>query len=126
MTQSRDGVGGSNEPEQSEQRAAEIALDADALHHARRLPEAREAYHRALALDAGLVEAWWGLGCIELRDNAYGAAAQCFRRALRLGADRAELHFNLAQALFNLGEIDAAIDHYRSAADLPGSALHRE
>jgi predicted O-linked N-acetylglucosamine transferase (SPINDLY family) len=97
--------------------AAALLQHADALHAARRLDEAAAVYRQALALDETLVEAWYGLGCCHLARHSYGAAAEALERAVTLRPDAAGARSNLAEALFQLGRVDDAVQHYISAAD---------
>ena len=90
---------------------------ADALHLDRQYPEAIEAYRRALAGDASLHAAWYGLGCASLSLKAYGDAVDALRHAVGLRPDADGARCNLAEALFQLGEVDAAIAEYQRAAD---------
>jgi protein O-GlcNAc transferase len=90
---------------------------ADALHLDRRYAEAIEAYRRALAGDASPHAAWYGLGCASLSLKAYGDAADALRRAVALRPDADGARCNLAEALFQLGEVDAAVAEYQRAAD---------
>jgi predicted O-linked N-acetylglucosamine transferase (SPINDLY family) len=94
---------------------------ADALHLDRRYQEAIDAYRRALAADASLHTAWYGLGCASLTLKAYGDAVDALRRAVTLRPDAHGARCNLAEALFQLGEVDAAVEEYLRAAD-SGSA----
>lgn len=89
---------------------------ADGLHRERNYPAAIEAYRRALAGNASLMEAWYGLGCASLSLQAYGDAAEALRHAVALRPDANGARCNLAEALFQLGEVDAAIAEYRHAA----------
>jgi predicted O-linked N-acetylglucosamine transferase (SPINDLY family) len=90
---------------------------ADGLHLDRRYPEAIDAYTRALTGDASLQAAWYGLGCASLTLKAYGTAADALRRAVALRPDAQGVRCNLAEALFQLGEVDEAIAEYLRAAD---------
>jgi len=90
---------------------------ADALHLDRKYPEAIETYRRALAGDASLHEAWYGLGCASLTLKAYADAAAALRQAVALRPDADRARCNLAEALFQLGEVDEAIAEYQRAAD---------
>ncbi|MFZ0964453.1 MAG: tetratricopeptide repeat protein [Terriglobia bacterium] len=96
---------------------------ADALQEEGQLVKAAAEYRRALSLDATLGGAWYGLGRVELDLGGKGEAKRCFERALALAPHRAPAHFNLGKALFDLGEIDAALDHFRIAADGPEPGL---
>lgn len=102
------------------------ARHADALQQLKQFGEAAAEYRRAVALDDAQFDAWFGLGCAELARGAYGAAVTGLRRAVRIEPERREVHHNLAKSLFQLGEIDAALEHYRVAAGPKGSALHRD
>jgi protein O-GlcNAc transferase len=102
---------------------------ADALQANGRLSDAIPAYGEALALDPGLIDAWYGLGAAQLELKAYGAAAQALTGAL----ERAPLHgparYGLAKACFELGLTNAALAHFRMArndADPRLSALAQE
>jgi protein O-GlcNAc transferase len=92
---------------------------ADQLHLAGQLAPAAEAYRRAVAGDASLFDAWYGLGCAVHKAGAYGEAAAALRRAVALRPAAPGARCNLAEALFNLGEVDAAVAQYRLAAHSP-------
>ncbi|HEV8678007.1 MAG TPA: tetratricopeptide repeat protein, partial [Stellaceae bacterium] len=89
---------------------------ADALHLDKQFAAAAEAYRRVLSGDASLIEAWYGLGCAKIALQAYGDAAEALRRAVALRPDAHGARCSLAEALFQLGEVDAAIAEYRRAA----------
>jgi predicted O-linked N-acetylglucosamine transferase (SPINDLY family) len=88
----------------------------DALHQGKRYAEAVVAYRRALEGDARLFEAWYGLGCASASLGAYGDAIDALREAMALRPDALGARCNLAQALFELGEMDAAVAEYEHAA----------
>jgi protein O-GlcNAc transferase len=90
---------------------------ADALHLTGDRDAAAAAYRRALALDDRLLDGWHGLGSCHLAAFAYGAARAALERAVALRADAARVRCSLAEALFQLGEVDAAVRHYALAAD---------
>jgi protein O-GlcNAc transferase len=90
---------------------------ADALHLQRRYNEAIAAYRRALGGVRLRHEAWYGLGCASLTLKAYADAADALRHAVTLRPDADRARCNLAEALFQLGEVDAAIAEYQRAAD---------
>lgn len=96
---------------------------ADALQHARRLPEAEAEYERALALDAPAFEAWYGLGMSRAARGAYPLAIEAMRAALRLVPDAAPLRANLAEMLFQMGEVDTALAEYAEAMRSPDAAV---
>jgi protein O-GlcNAc transferase len=99
---------------------------ADAMQQLKQLGEAAAEYRHALVLDDSQFDAWFGLGCAELARGAYGAAVIGLRRAVALEPERPEVHHNLAKSLFELGEIDAALEHYEIAAGPEWSTLHRD
>lgn len=102
------------------------ARHADAMQQLKQLGEAAAEYRRALALDDSQFDAWFGLGCAELARGAYGAAVVGLRRAAVLRPELPEVHHNLAKSLFELGQIDTALSHYRIAAGSEWSELHRD
>ncbi|MGH6929164.1 MAG: tetratricopeptide repeat protein [Dongiaceae bacterium] len=106
--------------------AALAARHADALHADGQVEDAAAEYRRALALDASMADAWYGLGCIELGRDAYGEAARCLRQAIAQQPDAAAWRFNLGKALFELGEVDAAVECYRRILDGGDPALYGE
>jgi predicted O-linked N-acetylglucosamine transferase (SPINDLY family) len=99
---------------------------ADALQLDGDLAAATAEYRRALAGEPALRDAWHGLGCAALAGNAFGEAARCLRRAVGLRPDLPESRFNLGKALFQLGEVDAAVECYRGAASAGDPSLRRE
>jgi len=96
---------------------------ADALHLSGQLMAAAAEYRRALLLDPATVDGWNGLGCAELARGAHGETVRCLRQALDLRPDRLDIRFNLAKALFELGEIDTAVECYRAVVEAGPSAL---
>lgn len=89
---------------------------ADALHLAGDIDAAVPIYRRLLAADQGNIAAWHGLGAARLRAGAYGEASEALLRAVRLRPDEAGAWGLLAEALFQLGEVERAIYAYRRAA----------
>jgi predicted O-linked N-acetylglucosamine transferase (SPINDLY family) len=86
------------------------------------LDEAAQEYRRAVECDSGLRQAWYNLGCLLNEQDREAEALECFQQAIRLAPDQAAAHHNLAQSLFNLGNTDEAIAHYRRAVALGGGA----
>ncbi len=97
---------------------------ADGLHQAGRLPEAASAYQVALRLDAAQPEGWFGLGCAQLAQNAYGAAIVSLTEALRQGEWNGPAHFNLAKALFETGRVSQAAVHFERASMIDRKLWH--
>ena len=89
---------------------------ADELHMAGEIDAAADAYRRVIAADPGSVAAWHGLGGARLRARAYGEASDALFNAVRLKPDDGDAWGLLAEALFQLGEVERAVDAYRRAA----------
>jgi predicted O-linked N-acetylglucosamine transferase (SPINDLY family) len=89
---------------------------ANALQTAGDIDGAADAYRRVLAVDPGNIAAWYGLGDTRLRAHAYGGANDALRHALSLQPNDVRVLGSLAEALFQLGEVEQAIDAYRRAA----------
>ena len=89
---------------------------ADALHLAGDIDAAAHVYRRVLAADQGNVAAWHGLGAARLRVGAYGEASEALLHAVRQRPEEVGAWGLLAEALFNLGDVERAIYAYRRAA----------
>ena len=87
----------------------------DAWHAQGKLAEAVAAYRQAVALDAGMVEAWWGLGCAESALREHALAAESFRHVVEPAPDYGEARHNLGKELFDLGQVDTALETFREA-----------
>jgi predicted O-linked N-acetylglucosamine transferase (SPINDLY family) len=96
---------------------------ADALRLNNQLRNAVTEYRRALGLDETKFEAWYGLSLANLKLGAYGEAVQSLPHALALAANVPAVHYDLGKALFYLGEVDAALDHFQQAAEAPDPEL---
>jgi len=84
------------------------------LRSAGRVPEAIEAYRRAVSADYEYGEAWWGLASIKQQVFTDEDMAT-MRKAITIAIDvrnSAPLHFSLARALHDRGEYEAAFVHY--------------
>lgn len=79
------------------------------------LAQARDAYERALALDADFADAHCNLGTVHYNQGRRGEARGCYERALALDAEHVEAHFNLANLLEEDGRNEAALQHYKAA-----------
>ncbi len=91
---------------------------ADCFHAEAQLPEAIAAYRTAQALDPTSADAWYGAGCAQLQQRAYGDAFLCLSRAAALAPHSAPAHYNLGKTAFELGRVERAITHFRRAAAL--------
>jgi len=96
-----------------------------------RRTEAAEHYRRAVAVDPGMVEAWFNLGCALLHQGKTEEGMAALRHAAEDGhADRrlaAAAHVEIGIALFAEGDVDGASAAYEAAsrlnADDPAAAL---
>jgi predicted O-linked N-acetylglucosamine transferase (SPINDLY family) len=89
---------------------------ADRLHLSGQLIPAVEHYRLALAHDASLFDAWYGLGFALGAAEEHGEAIGGYRTALALRPDAARLRVNLGESLFALGHISDAVRQYERAA----------
>jgi protein O-GlcNAc transferase len=87
-----------------------------------RSEEAAQQYALATERDPTLRRGWYNLGCLFGAQDRDAEAVGCFQRALELDPTHAASHHNLGQSLFNLGDTDAAIEHYRQALALGAGA----
>lgn len=60
--------------------------------------------------------AWYSAGSAEYSRRDYAGAASCFRAALERCPNWLQAHHDLGRALFNLGEVEQALDQFRIAA----------
>lgn len=95
---------------QHSKNAAILVRFGDALYQAGEIDAARNAYRQTLELDESVFQAWYGQGMAEYSFEAYAASIRCFRRALALRPRDPDAHFYLAGALFQMGEVDNAIE----------------
>ena len=96
--------------------AALLTRLGDALYGAERVAEAREAYRRALAVDAHQVQAWYGCGMADYAFAEYARAIECLRRSVELAPRDMDARIWLGRALFGLGELDAAMEEWGAGA----------
>lgn len=100
----------------------------NALQTLGQLTGASAAYERSLQLNPKLSRAWYSVGCAEGSRKEYAAAIACFRRALEIHPHWPEAQHNLGRILFQLGQVEEALDLFRQAADggdlaLPQAAI---
>lgn len=103
------------------QHAALAGRHADALQLAGDVQVAIAEYKRALGLDPALFDAWYGLGGAHLACRAFADADAALAQALALQPGAQGARCARAQALFQLGEVDAAAAAYRTVLNA-GSA----
>jgi protein O-GlcNAc transferase len=90
--------------------------EADRHHHAQELGPAIAHYREALARDPTLFDAWYGIGFALGAMEEHGEAITALRQALTIQPDAARLRVNLAESLFSLGHVSAAVREYDRAA----------
>jgi protein O-GlcNAc transferase len=91
---------------------------ADSLLDLGRLSEAANTYQQVLNLDQNLARAWYGCGCAENTRQEYGAARDCFARAVLLEPDWLEARHNLGRALYELGRVSEAFEEFSPCAQM--------
>ncbi len=100
----------------------------DAFQDVGEIAQAISAYRSALRSNPQSARAWYALGCAELSRKEYMAAIACFQETLTAAPDWLEAERNLARALFEMGQSDDAMVHFRKCAereDLANAALAR-
>ena len=85
------------------------------LQAARRLDEAADHYHRAIALAPGYPPAYNNLATALRAKGRLAEAVATYQQALRLRAEYPEAQYNLANALMEQGKPADAIEHFRIA-----------
>jgi serine/threonine-protein kinase len=83
-----------------------------------KLPDAMQAYRRALQLKPDSALAQYNLGSVLFESHDPSAALQAYRRAIELKPDYAEAHCNLAQILRQLGKLPEARETIRRAIQI--------
>jgi predicted O-linked N-acetylglucosamine transferase (SPINDLY family) len=96
---------------------------ADVLHAQADRAGAIAIYRRALAIEPALEGAWWGLGCALAALEDHPGAAESFQRLTAIRPDHGQAWHNLGKSLFELGQVNQALDAYANAANhLPAEA----
>jgi protein O-GlcNAc transferase len=91
----------------------------DLLQETGNLADAVASYQRALQMNPRLPRAWYSGGCVEISRREYFSAMLCFEKAIELQPDWLEARHNLARALYELGQVSAALAHFRVCAAQP-------
>jgi protein O-GlcNAc transferase len=86
------------------------------------LGDAVALYQRALQVNPRLARGWYASGCVETTRRDYVSAIMCFQKAVELQPDWLEARHNLARALFEVGQVSAALTHFRYCAAQPQEA----
>ncbi len=99
----------------------------DILQESGDLGEAVALYERALTVNPRLARGWYSGGCVAIARREYVSAIMCFQKAVELQPDWLEARHNLARALYEMGQVSAALAHFRYCAAQPqdASALAR-
>ena len=79
----------------------------------------------AVQMDGRNGTAWYELGRIKYTENRFAEAVAAFHRAQEIGPATVKCLDNLGLALEGLGRSPEAVDAYRQAIALQGSAAHR-
>jgi predicted O-linked N-acetylglucosamine transferase (SPINDLY family) len=94
----------------------------DVLQESGDLDQAVALYQSALKLNPRIARAWYSGGCVEIARREYVPAVMCFEKALELQPGWLEARHNLARALYELGQVSAALNHFRWCAAQPREA----
>jgi predicted O-linked N-acetylglucosamine transferase (SPINDLY family) len=96
---------------------------ADVFHVQADRARAISIYRQALAIEPALEAAWWGLGCALAALEDHVGAVASFQRLAAIRPDHGHAWHNLGKSLFELGQIDQALDAYANAVEhLPAEA----
>ena len=79
---------------------------------------ARERYYATLEIDSDFVEARANLGCVLAETGQLELAVAAFQGALVKHDAYPDVHYHLARVLDDLGNVDDAIEHWRSFLSL--------
>ena len=84
--------------------------------HARGLLEsAISAYREALDREPCRTGALWGMGCAQASLGDHAAAAESLRQLVELQPDYGQGHHNLGRSLYELGQVDQALEAFQRA-----------
>jgi protein O-GlcNAc transferase len=89
------------------------------------LARAIEEYHQAVALDDRLPSTWWGLGCAQALLGDHALAVDSFQRLLSLQPENGKALLNLGKSLFELGQVDPAIQAFQQSVEHLPAAMQR-
>ena len=80
--------------------------------------EANNCFKKALAFDERQVNAWWGLGNIQLKEQNYSEAIKLFKKCLNINSHSAVLHFYLGTAYLQNKDTKNALNNLINAQKL--------
>ncbi|MGC2661913.1 MAG: tetratricopeptide repeat protein [Bryobacteraceae bacterium] len=69
-------------------------------------------YRGVLADDSNMARAWYSAGSAQEAMVEFADAAECFSKAVELRPDWLEARHNLGRALYELGQVEPAFDHF--------------
>jgi tetratricopeptide repeat protein len=98
------------------ERARQIMTDAAAWLHEGNFERARRRFQEAIALDAGLPEAFNGVGVTYRMRNDLGAAVAWYKRALAVDPDFGDAYYNMACVYALQGQEELALRYLQIAA----------
>jgi tetratricopeptide (TPR) repeat protein len=76
------------------------------------IKDARSAFLKSLRSGKGDIQAMWALGNCYSALRKHHLAAKYFQRALGIEPENMDIRFNFANALFDQGKFEDAIEHY--------------
>ena len=79
------------------------------------LESAISAYREALDREPGRTGALWGMGCAQASLGDHAAAAESLRQLVELKPDYGQGHHNLGRSLYELGQVDQALEAFQRA-----------
>lgn len=89
-----------------------------AHHHKGELEEAKAAYRLFLSREPRDGAIWTNLGALHRKQQDYAAAVACQRRAVELGPGRTDFLNNLANALYDNGDLEESLALRRRVAEM--------
>lgn len=95
-----------------------VFSEAVAHHRAGRYQHAETLYHQVLTVDANHADCHYMLGLLALQNDRNDLAAKLIQVAVSIQSTRAAYHFDLGNALWNLGDLPQAEASYRTAVRL--------
>lgn len=87
---------------------------AEALYRQDKVDAALERYHVVVELDHNYIEAWTQIGCLHAEMHEYEESLDAFDLVIRIHPDCPEAHWFRGDTLRELGQIDEAIESWRS------------
>ncbi|MBV8311753.1 MAG: tetratricopeptide repeat protein, partial [Planctomycetaceae bacterium] len=87
----------------------------DARHARGLLESAISAYREALDREPCRTGALWGMGCAQASLGDHAAAAESLRQLVELQPDYGQGHHNLGRSLYELGQVDQALEAFQRA-----------